>query len=236
MVSDAGRRPPIDPLFAGVLAFVGLTLLPALFYLQLGGTAEVRDHGLALAAQGCACALVVGLAVAVLRPPTPLRGPAPLAAQVRLTLLAYLGLSLLWHAGVYLLYPLLLECLGVEFEPQAHLSWFLDSDRDGLFLFAVVTVVLLGPLAEELVFRGYLQGGLARPYPPVVALLVVSVLFGLVHGPLYALPLTLMGLVFGWLALKTGGLLAPMLAHVLHNSITLTLALNFPDLVDLSKR
>lgn len=74
-------------------------------------------------------------------------------------------------------------------------------------------------LGEELVFRGAVQ--------PALGLVATALLFGLVHVPptrdLAAWPLfaAAAGLLFGWLAQRTGGLLAPFLAHATINALNL---------------
>ena len=49
------------------------------------------------------------------------------------------------------------------------------------FALAFVTFVVLAPLAEELLFRGYLFGNLRRILPFGVAALITSALFGFIH-------------------------------------------------------
>ena len=49
------------------------------------------------------------------------------------------------------------------------------------FILALLTFVVLAPLAEELLFRGYLFGNLRRILPFSAAAIITSALFGLVH-------------------------------------------------------
>ena len=87
---------------------------------------------------------------------------------------------------------------------------------------------------EELFFRGWLQPLLSARWGPWVALALTSVLFGLAHaatymmfrpmGALAVVNITLGGLVFGLLALRTGGLWAPVAAHWVWNWAELALA------------
>ncbi len=84
-----------------------------------------------------------------------------------------------------------------------------------------VLLAALSAAAEELVFRGMLL--------PYVGLWVSSALFGLAHlvpreglWPWSAWTAGA-GLVLGWVALRTGGLLAPMIAHFLVNAVGLLL-------------
>ena len=84
-----------------------------------------------------------------------------------------------------------------------------------------LSAVLIGAaagLGEEWFFRGIVQ--------PLVGLVIASVLFGLAHvGGVRMLPFgvwaTGMGLAMGALALGTGGLLAPVVAHGVYDVLAL---------------
>jgi membrane protease YdiL (CAAX protease family) len=80
---------------------------------------------------------------------------------------------------------------------------------------AVVVVVVT---CEEAVLRGVLFSGVAAAAGPWAALVATSILFALIHLPLYgtaALPVDLaVGVVLGGLRLATGGLAAPLAAHL----------------------
>lgn len=85
----------------------------------------------------------------------------------------------------------------------------------------LVLVSILSGAAEEVFFRGALQ--------PLLGLVVASLLFGALHvGPdrrymVWTLWAVGAGFLFGALYLWTGGILAPVTAHVLHNATTLLL-------------
>jgi membrane protease YdiL (CAAX protease family) len=74
-------------------------------------------------------------------------------------------------------------------------------------------------VCEELVFRGLLiMAGIAAGWPPIVAVLASSVLFGLAHlyqGWLGMLLTPVLGLGMAWIFLPTGSLLFPIVLHVL---------------------
>ena len=90
-------------------------------------------------------------------------------------------------------------------------------DQAWLWLF---NNLLLVTLVEEALFRGYLQGGLSRhfkhlPYGENLALLLASLLFGLVHagaGWQWVLLASLAGVGYG-LAYRFGGLGAAIATH-----------------------
>jgi membrane protease YdiL (CAAX protease family) len=85
----------------------------------------------------------------------------------------------------------------------------------------LVLVSVFSGVGEEAFFRGALQ--------PVLGLVLTSLLFGVLHvGPdrrylVWSLWAVAAGFLFGFLYQWTGGLLAPMTAHVLHNAATLLL-------------
>lgn len=110
---------------------------------------------------------------------------------------------------------------------------------DGLPMLVAVQVLVVA-LPEELFYRGWLQGGLARAAPGkgVTVLgarlgsgfLLTQLLFALGHlvtlqpwrvGTFFP------GLLFGWLRERTGGLAAPVVAHALSNLLVTTLERSF---------
>lgn len=100
----------------------------------------------------------------------------------------------------------------------------------GSFWPYLIVAVLLLPVqaaAEELFFRGYLTQGFGRVWGPLAAWWIPGVLFGLLHGfnpeiGAYGLALTLpvyigMGLILGWVTIRTGGLEAALGMHLANN-------------------
>ena len=79
----------------------------------------------------------------------------------------------------------------------------------------IVLISLAAGIGEELLFRGALQ--------PEVGLLPASIIFGLLHmggsGTLaFGCWVMLMGAALGGLAIWTGGLLAPIVAHAVYDA------------------
>lgn len=89
-----------------------------------------------------------------------------------------------------------------------------DAKRVDLILVAVFSGV-----GEEVFFRGVLQ--------PELGIGIASLLFGVLHlGPdrrylIWTFWAVGAGFLFGFLYERTGGLLAPITAHVMHNAATL---------------
>ena len=85
----------------------------------------------------------------------------------------------------------------------------------------LVLVSAASGIGEEVLFRGALQ--------PMLGLVLASLLFGMMHvGPdrrylIWTLWAVGAGFLFGFLYIWTGGLLAPISAHIIHNAATLLL-------------
>lgn len=86
-----------------------------------------------------------------------------------------------------------------------------------------VLVVTLGPLVEEVMFRGVLLSAVSRYVGNGWAVMLTAALFAVVHLPdlsflWYALPnLALLGLMLGWLRVQSGSIWPAVLAHGANN-------------------
>jgi len=87
----------------------------------------------------------------------------------------------------------------------------------------IALISLAAGVGEEILFRGALQPWIASWTHPLIALAVVSLLFGLAHAVTtsYFLIATLIGGYLGWLAMAFDDLVAPMVAHTLYDFIAL---------------
>jgi membrane protease YdiL (CAAX protease family) len=79
-------------------------------------------------------------------------------------------------------------------------------------------------ISEEVLFRGVVQPGLSAWVPETGALVIASLLFGLVHAAsrVYALFAAVMGLYLGGLFLLQDSLVPPILAHGLYDFVALS--------------
>ena len=75
-------------------------------------------------------------------------------------------------------------------------------------------------LVEELIFRGVIFSGFQRIYPAFWAIFFSALLFSLFHlNPWQLGPTFLLGLLLGFVRLRTGSLLAAIFTHALHNGM-----------------
>lgn len=96
-----------------------------------------------------------------------------------------------------------------------------EPDRLGPYAANFVAVALVGPVVEELTYRGAGMTLLGRWGAPV-AVAVTAIGFGLGHGLVLALPaLVFFGLVTALLRLKTDSVYPSMLVHCAFNATSL---------------
>lgn len=87
-------------------------------------------------------------------------------------------------------------------------------------LLAFATLVIIGPIAEEVLFRGFLFGTLRKIVPVWVATVATSVLFGYVHGQWnLALDTFAMSIVACLLTVKSKSLWPAIILHMIKNGI-----------------
>lgn len=80
---------------------------------------------------------------------------------------------LLWAATEWLTF--------IDFD-QVQETGFSNLGQQYEYILAFVTLVIVAPVAEEILFRGYLFGKLRKHVPVWVAIILTSLLFGLVHA------------------------------------------------------
>ena len=86
-------------------------------------------------------------------------------------------------------------------------------------LLALVWMILLAPVFEEILFRGLVQTELMRGFPPAAAIVIGALIFGGAHGLLYQSAFTFfVGLALGWCYYITKNLFLTMVIHVVFNA------------------
>ena len=89
----------------------------------------------------------------------------------------------------------------------------------------LIYACILGPIMEEVMFRGFLLKR-ARLFGDRTAVIYTAVMFGLMHGNIsQCLYATAIGLVFGYVAVKTNSIRYTILLHISVNSFSTLVAL-----------
>lgn len=106
-----------------------------------------------------------------------------------------------------------------------------DYMQDTLFsmsrdVFGIISIAIMAPIVEELLFRGAIQGYLLRRgMKPIYAILIASAVFGIVHfNPAQVVFAFAIGMIFGWLYYRTGSVVPGIVGHFINNGIATILA------------
>lgn len=131
------------------------------------------------------------------------------------------GRTIAFWAGVWVVYQVISSLGGYVFDVPV--DDFLRSLSGSGHIGAAVVIILLAPLLEEAVFRGYLH----RAWRPTWlgapgTILATSILFSLLHVGQYnvaiMLQLFVLSVLLGVAREKTGSLLVPIFLHFLNNA------------------
>lgn len=168
------------------------------------------------------------VAAAALRPRW--RGPGGLVPWLRSGTLR--GTDLAWVAAVVAASAgALVVWTAIRRPDVADLTRALPPFAPWLLLAGGTAWAALNAFGEEAIFRGALLSALERAVGGRAALVVQAIVFGLIHwrgfprGPDGAALAAVYGLMLGGLRARTGGLLAPWLAHVFADVVVLALLL-----------
>lgn len=97
-------------------------------------------------------------------------------------------------------------------------SHLLGADNIFEALLVVFVIAFIPAVAEEVMFRGYIQRSLEFKIKPVWAALITAIFFGLFHFNLYGLiPLIALGFYFGFAAYMSNSIFIPFFLHFLNN-------------------
>lgn len=137
---------------------------------------------------------------------------------------AYLGAVVL-GVGISLLGGGMTELFAGSHPLQQDIAVMAAKAPPGLRVLLALAGIGVAPFVEELVFRGVLLSGLASRMRVGWAIVVSALIFGCAHLPdfkfvWYAIPaLVLLGLVLGWLRVKTRSLWPSITLHASYNSV-----------------
>ena len=94
----------------------------------------------------------------------------------------------------------------------------------------ILTIVIIGPVLEELLFRGAITKALLQQYDPPKAIFISALLFGIIHiNPAQIIPAFLIGILLAWTYYKTGSLIPGIFMHILNNSLSVYISYKYPD-------
>lgn len=121
--------------------------------------------------------------------------------------------------------------LFIEFTPTPQIAVeFLQSLKDDTLLLVLngFILVVLTPISEEILFRGFLYNFLKRIFPMKGSLILSSVVFAFFHFDTiqgysnfsFLVALTTLGMFLAWIYEREGSLWAPIGLHAFFNFVT----------------
>ena len=117
---------------------------------------------------------------------------------------------------------------GPDFKMQANesLTVILENPQLMLRILIIFFAVVVGPVFEEVLFRGMLQsmirGYLGRPW---LAIVMTSVIFATHHPPMHWPGIFILSAGMGYAYEKSGSLFRPIFIHMLFNAMSVTVSL-----------
>ena len=123
------------------------------------------------------------------------------------------------------IYVILVTALGIDTLIPSQIP--IELLGEGLYRFANIFIIgIVGPMAEEIFFRGFILAALVRYMGSLKAVTVASAIFAAQHGNLaMMIPVFMSGLLLSWLYLKTRSIWPPFIVHVSQNLIAVSLVL-----------
>lgn len=100
-----------------------------------------------------------------------------------------------------------------------------SATEPGLFPLVFLSGIIIAPIAEEIVFRGYMYKAFRDRFKPAYAIILSAALFSIIHLEWRAaLSLFVIGVVLAYVYEKTGNLMAPITVHILNNAVAFLFA------------
>lgn len=129
---------------------------------------------------------------------------------------------------------------GIVIEPLLALfpDWLLDlvdsmGDYGG---WSILTLTVLAPVLEEMIFRGAILESVRAKKGTAAAILISAAVFGVIHLiPQQVVNAFFIGLILGYIYIKTGSLVPVIIIHALNNGLAFIM-MQWSDTADTSLR
>jgi membrane protease YdiL (CAAX protease family) len=109
---------------------------------------------------------------------------------------------------------------------QETVELFQNTTDISVLVLMAFTAVIVAPICEEMVFRGYIYPALSKFTGPWIGWIISALVFSAAHGSMSALvPLFIFGLALVLLYEWTGSIWAPIAVHLLFNGATVAVQL-----------
>jgi membrane protease YdiL (CAAX protease family) len=137
-----------------------------------------------------------------------------------------IGVGVAALAAVLLLAGVAEQISGQE-DPSFLFDTFDTAQSAGFLPLMFIAFVVLAPLQEEILFRGFLYRGLAPALGPAPTIGLLSALWAVLHVQyawFFIAEIFLLGLTFGWLRQRSGSTLLTVILHITNNALAMIVA------------
>ena len=140
--------------------------------------------------------------------------------------LTQVGLGLVMGLGAYTVGVLIQLAVTLVSGPVQSIDLRAFASDPLMLAAFIVAAVIMAPLCEELIFRGYFLGIYEHYLPPTASLLLVSLLFAILHLEFFGIfSLLPAAFLLTYMAMRSGSLAAGIAAHFAFNLAGSTLGL-----------
>jgi membrane protease YdiL (CAAX protease family) len=126
---------------------------------------------------------------------------------------ALMALMYGWHV--------ILDRTGQQQQLQRVVQLLADPQPTVLLVASGALTVVVAPILEEVIFRGFVMATLIRRVGPVLGIIGSAAFFGILHGWPACVPIFAVGLLFGYLYWRTGSLWVSIGCHAAFNAVNL---------------
>ena len=122
-------------------------------------------------------------------------------------------------AVLFFLVIAIARLLNYVLPPQPVYELLFKEDRPIMLVFVSFLIALLGPVIEEVFFRGFLYGALKKSLGVALAVIISGFLFSFLHINLLGfIPIMALGVFLAYMRERTGSLIPSITVHIVHNS------------------
>ncbi len=141
------------------------------------------------------------------------------AREIRVGLLGYIAFIPIL-ISIFIIVIVIVHITNYKPQPQPIFEIFFEEKRTNVLTSLIILISIIGPITEEMFFRGLAYSALKRRLGAVFAGLVSASVFALLHANIVGFfPILGLGLLLTYLYEKSGSLIPSITVHMLHNSI-----------------
>jgi hypothetical protein len=127
-------------------------------------------------------------------------------------------------ACILLLLILFFSLFDYQPPQQTLFNLFFQENNLWFLIYSTMLVAILGPIVEEIFFRGFAYNAIKKRWGTQKAMLLTAVVFAGLHANAAGfLPILALGFLLVYVYEKTASLIPAITIHILHNSLMITL-------------